>query len=118
MKLNPGGLRLSATDLANHLACRHLTTLDRGAAEGRWRPPDWYRPEADVLAQRGMEHEREFLKHLERQGREITRLDDESGGVSALDRTIAAMRGGADVIAQATLAGGRWLGRADVLLRI
>ena len=34
----------------------------------------------------------------------------------ALERTLAAMRGGAEVIAQATLAGGRWLGRADVLL--
>src|SRR5436309_1211590 len=60
VKLEASTLRLSATDLANHLACRHLTALDRGAAEGRWKPPDWYRPEADVLRQRGFEHERGY----------------------------------------------------------
>jgi predicted RecB family nuclease len=118
LKLEEEMLRLSATDLANHLACRHLTTLDRGLAEGRWKAPDWYRPEAAVLAERGLEHERAYLAWLEREGRTITRLDavGEPGG--ALERTIAAMRAGADVIAQATLAAGRWLGRADVLLRV
>jgi uncharacterized protein len=118
VKADAGTLRLSATDLANHLACRHLTGLDRGAAEGRWKPPDWYRPEAEVLRQRGFEHERAFLEHLERQGRRITRLDDEDDGRGALERTVAAMYAGADVIAQATLADGRWFGRADVLLRV
>src|SRR5437867_1519308 len=118
VKLETGALRLSATDLANHLACRHLTTLERGAAEGRWKPLDWYRPEAEVLRQRGLEHERAYLAHLERQGRRITRLGEDADGASALERTTAAMRAGAQVIAQATLAGGRWLGRADVLLRV
>jgi len=118
VKLEADTLRLAATDLANHLACRHLTTLDRGVAEGRWKPPDWYRPEAEVLKQRGLEHERAYLAHLERQGRRITRLDEDDQGTSALERTLAAMRAGADVIAQAALASGRWAGRADVLLRV
>jgi len=118
VKLEQETLRLSATDLANHLACRHLTTLDRGLAEGRWKAPDWYRPEAAVLAERGLEHERAYLAWLEQQGRTITRLDAEGEPGGALERTIAAMRAGADVIAQATLAAGRWLGRADVLLRV
>jgi predicted RecB family nuclease len=117
MKHEATGLRLSATDLANHLACRHLTDLDRGEAEGLWRRPDWYRPEAAVLAERGLEHERAYLAYLESQGRTITRLD-ESDGRRALERTVAAMYAGADVIAQATLANGSWLGRADVLLRV
>jgi uncharacterized protein len=111
-------LRLSATDLANHLACRHLTGLDRGAAEGRLKPPHWHRPEAEVLAQRGLEHERAYLAHLAQQGRRVTTLEDEADGMSALKRTVAAMYAGADVIAQATLADGRWFGRADVLLRV
>ena len=117
MRLVQGGFRLAATDVANHLACRHKTMLERGAADGRWEPPDWYRPEAEVLAQRGLEHERAYLEHLESQGREITRLDLEDGE-SAIEKTLAAMRAGADVIAQATLAHDRWLGRADVLLRV
>ncbi len=118
MKRDQDTLRLSATDLANHLACRHLTVLDRGAAEGRWKPPDAYRPEAAVLAERGLEHERAYLAHLEQRGLRVTRLDDEADGARALERTLAAMYAGAEVIAQATLAGGRWLGRADVLLKV
>jgi uncharacterized protein len=115
VKLDAGTLRLSATDLANHLACRHLTVLDRGAAEGRCEPPDWFRPEAAVLRERGFEHERAFLAHLERQGRAITRVSE---GSPALEQTVAAMRAGAEVIVQAALADGRWVGRADVLLRV
>src|SRR6185295_1967593 len=118
MKLETGVLRLSATDLANHLACRHLTTLDRGAAEGVWKPPDWYRPEAALLRERGLAHERAYLAHLEKQGRRITRLEEDDDDHRGLERTLAAMFGGADVIAQAALAGGRWVGRADVLLRV
>ena len=35
MKADSGtGFRLSATDLANHLACRHLTSLDLAVAVG------------------------------------------------------------------------------------
>jgi predicted RecB family nuclease len=117
MKLDTEHLRLSATDLANHLACRHLTGLDAGAAEGRWTPPDWFRPDADVLRERGLQHERAYLDHLEQRGLAIVRLEesDEHGG---LKETLAAMYRGAEVIAQATLAGGRWLGRADVLRRV
>ncbi|HTM58404.1 MAG TPA: TM0106 family RecB-like putative nuclease [Candidatus Udaeobacter sp.] len=118
MKLESGTLRLSATDLANHLACRHLTSLDRAAAEGRLTPPSAYRPDAAILADRGLEHERAFLAHLESQGRQVTRLDEGAEGAGQLELTLAAMRSGADVIAQATLAHGRWLGRADVLLRV
>jgi len=118
VKLELGTLRLSATDLANHLACRHLTALDRGVAEGLWKAPDWFRPEAALLRERGLEHERAYIARLEREGRRITRLDEEEEGRRALERTLAAMFAGDPVIAQATLAGGRWLGRADVLLRV
>jgi uncharacterized protein len=117
VKLDTETLLVSATDLANHLACRHLTGLDRGAAEGRWKPPDWFRPDADLLRERGLEHERAYLAHLERQGLEITRLA-EGDERSNLRETVAAMYRGAQVIAQATLAGGRWGGRADVLRRV
>src|SRR5207249_83306 len=58
------------------------------------------------------------LAHLERQGRSLTRLDAEGDEGSTLERTLAQMRAGADIIVQATLVAGRWLGRADVLLRV
>src|SRR6185369_6892551 len=111
-------MRLSATDLANHLACAHLTTLDRGAALGLVTLPHAFRPDADVLAQRGLEHERQYLDYLEAHGRTVTRLEAAGDGASALERTLAAMFAGADIIAQATLVNERWLGRADVLVRV
>ena len=119
MKLTSDLLRLSATDLANHLACRHLTGLDRGTVEGRWKPPDWYRPEAAILRERGLEHERAYLEHLAARGRVITRpgMGDADDG-QGLVWTTAEMFRGADVIVQATLGAGRWSGRADVLLRV
>ena len=61
---DPASLGLSATDLANHLACRHLTTLDLGAARGTIEPPHWKRPGLDALRERGIAHEKAFLTHL------------------------------------------------------
>jgi predicted RecB family nuclease len=118
MKVTGDGIRLSATDLAHHLACRHLTALDLAAALGELSPPRWQDPDLDVLELRGMEHERAYLDHLRAQGRTIADLRDAPTPGDAAERTGVAMRAGADAIAQATLARDRWLGRADVLLRV
>src|SRR5213594_3970540 len=111
-------LRLSATDLANHLACHHLTQLNLAVARGERRPPDFYRPDVAILRERGSEHEMAFLSHLEGQGLRIARPADAPDEDGAFGRTLSAMREGADVIVQATLLDGRWFGRADVLRRV
>src|SRR5713226_55072 len=118
MKLLPSDLRLSATDLANHLGCRHLTLLDRGVAEGRIERSKWRDPALQVMAERGLEHERQYLEHLEEQKLEVVRLPEDGSESDLVTKTLAAMRAGPDVIAQATLGRGRWLGRADVLRRV
>jgi predicted RecB family nuclease len=118
MKRTGGTLRLSATDLANHLACGHLSQLDLTVARGLRRPPDWNSPDAAILRERGEEHEDAFLTHLEAKGLRIARPRIDSGDEAGFDRTLAAMRDGADVIAQATLLDGAWFGRADVLRRV
>ena len=42
MKLTrPTSIRLSATDLAGHLACHHLTASNLRAARGEIEPPPW-----------------------------------------------------------------------------
>ena len=69
-------LQLSATDLANHLACRHVTTLDRAAAWGRIQPPVRHRADLERLDERGLLHEREHRAHLEAQGLHVTRLGE------------------------------------------
>src|SRR5258705_2658708 len=118
MKQTGDALRLSATDLANHLACRHLTSLDLSAARGERRPPDYFDPDAAILRQRGDEHEAAFLRHLEAQGRRIARPGEGPDAKTGAARTLSAMRERADVIVQATLLDGRWFGRADVLVRV
>src|SRR6266550_2735197 len=102
MKLVPSGLRLSASDLANHLGCRHLTLLDRGVAEGRIEASRWRDPALQVMAERGLEHERQYLEHLEEQKLEVVRLP-ENGRPDAelLAKTLEAMRAGPVIIAQA-----------------
>jgi hypothetical protein len=69
--------------LSNHLACGHLTALDVAVAASERAPPDWHSPGAVVLQQRGIEHERAYLAHLEASGIPVTDLRDiESDGDS------------------------------------
>lgn len=110
-------LHLSATDLAKHLACRHLTDLDRAVAEGRLDPPDWHDPALALLRERGLAHETAYVQHLRGQGKNVVDLRDFEE-VNAVARTRAAMVEGAEVIVQASLQDGCWGGRADVLLRV
>ena len=58
MRLVDAMLRLSATDLANHLGCIHVSQLNRGLAEGRLRKPVWDDPIGQLLRERGAEHEK------------------------------------------------------------
>src|ERR1039458_1989950 len=118
MKVDSGRIRLSATDLSNHLACHHLTESDMAVAAGRRGAPAWNSPDLWVLQQRGFEHEAAYLDHLRSAGLEVVNLGDLEGDGPAVSATCAAMENGIDVIAQATLASGRWFGRADVLRRV
>ena len=104
---------LSATDLANHLSCRHLTTLDLLLAKGEIAEPTWENPHLRVLQQRGLEHEKAYIDWLRSQDLTVIDLSNEPETA-----TWAAMESGVQVIVQASLASGPWRGRADVLLRV
>src|SRR5690606_34998820 len=109
-------LGLSPTDLVGHLACEHLTTLDREVAVGRrGKPPD-DDPNAEIIRRRGDEHERAVLADL-RARYEVAEMpagvDPRTGELLTLE----AMRSGAERIYQATFFDGRWRGHADFLVR-
>ena len=107
-------LRLSATDLANHLGCVHLSNLNLAVAQGRARRPAHRDdPVTVLLEERGREHERAYLTELRKRGGTIAEIAVKPGADGAAE-TLAAMRDGADVIYQAPLVGGRWHGRDTV----
>jgi len=118
MRLVDQILQLSATDLANHLSCTHLSQQSRAVAEGRAKKPKWHDPIAEILRERGMAHEAAYLAHLrETEGIGVVAIPEGSDADGA-ERTRAAMRAGAPLIYQAPLGNARWHGRADFLRRV
>jgi uncharacterized protein len=117
MRFINGHLSASPTDLANFLACRHKTALDRLVAEGKLAKPHVVDPLAEILRERGEEHERRYVNQLRAQG---LRMADVAGATfdERIERTLDAMRAGADVIVQAVLTDDQWLGYADVLRKV
>ena len=124
MQLIDGQPVFAATDLVGFLACQHLVGLELAALAGLVAKPERLDPEMDLIAKRGMEHERRYLAGLETGGRRVTRIEEDSGLPdrrarleAAARATREAMESGADVIYQATFFDGRWLGLADFLIR-
>lgn len=104
-----------ATDLTNFIGCRHLTVLERLAAHKLARRPFFDDPMLEILRERGLAHEQEYVRRLARAGKSIVEITRSAG---AFDETLKAMRDGADVIVQGRLEHGTWAGWADVLLRV
>jgi predicted RecB family nuclease len=117
MRMCPSSLELSATDLSQFLGCRHRTALDLAVAQGRRKAPQWRDPVAEILQQRGLDHEYRYTQALAAQGLAIANLQEHSGEDAAA-RALEAMREGVDVLFQPALRDGRWFGRPDVLRRI
>ena len=122
MQLVDDRLLLSASDLINHLECAHLTSLDLGVARGALTLEEKRTDAADLVARKGDEFELAHVESLRAEGREVTEIVGEPGleGLKrGAERTLEAMRGGAEVIYQAVLYDGeRWRGYADFLERV
>ena len=91
MRNADGRLAFSATDLSRHLSCGHLTSLRRAVALGEIDPPPPYDdPRADVLRQRGIEHEQRLLEQLAADGRTVETITATDTSFSHRDRAEAA----------------------------
>ncbi|HUQ53006.1 MAG TPA: TM0106 family RecB-like putative nuclease, partial [Gammaproteobacteria bacterium] len=117
MRLVAELLQLSATDLANHLGCVHLSQLDLAVAERRAERPRRKDPIVELLSERGRQHEAAYLRHLRGQKLVVAEIRT-APGADSVEATVAAMRDGADVIYQAPLADERWHGIADFLRKV
>jgi len=122
---------ISPTDLANHLACKHLTWLNLKSLETGISPRKLDDDLLEVLQHYGAEHEAKFLSVLKAQlealkltvvNLKVRRdkdtaytLDELKSGMAA---TVAAMTSGRDALYQPTFYsesdGFGWAGRADL----
>jgi uncharacterized protein len=119
MKVLNGQLRLAATDVGNHLACRHLTQLDLAVARGERTAPAWAAPDLAVIQELGKRHEAAYLRHLEDERKlRVVRLPEKGNEEAFVAETLRLMAEGVDVIAQGALRDGAWFGRPDVLLKV
>src|SRR6266403_1442428 len=120
MKIVGQQIRLAGSDLSNHLACRHLTTLELQVVRGERAAPDWADPDLAIILERGDRHEKDYLAHLAAQGLTVENLGhiDHKEEARLLAETLALMERGAQVIAQGALSDGEWFGRPDVLRRV
>jgi predicted RecB family nuclease len=118
-----GTLRLSPTDLANHLACAHLTQLELRVQRGELVRPVVVDPYGQIIMRKGNEHEAAYLARLLADRRRIARMltydDEEFVDEDARRGTEDAIHAGvADVLYQAYLTDGTWRGFADFLERL
>jgi uncharacterized protein len=123
MKLEGGRLRLAASDVANFLACSHLTRLDMLSARGQLRAP--YECDAGFqdLVARGEAHERAVLDGFAARGWSVCEIAYQPGDdAAAAQATLAAISSGVDVVYQGVLlaeqdGGPALFGRPDFLAR-
>jgi predicted RecB family nuclease len=126
VKITESHLRLSASDVANFLACQHLTQLDLQMAQGRLRPPREFDLGFQDLVRRGEAHETAVLDRFRAEGREVAEIPADASDASEAEATAAAIRTGVELIYQGTLTGESGsgpgqgpalLGRPDFLVR-
>jgi len=119
-------LVLTATDLSRFLGCPQLTQLDRAVAVGQiGKPPRWDDPGLEAVRKRGAQHEQAYLARAKARGGSVFELREPGPDLAEAERwqhlareTENAMKAGADVIYQACLFDGTWLGRPDFLERV
>jgi hypothetical protein len=80
--------------------------------------PSIWDPVLEVFAERGALHEQAYVEHLKKSGLSITVIDGVGVDPEAVAQTVAAMRAGAQIIAQGALQAALWSGRADILRRV
>ena len=127
------GLIVSATDLADHLRCDHLTTSEVASATGHMSRPERVDIRSAELALQGLRHETRYVELLKEAGNKITIIDGDAADNRHASRralqTRQAMQRGEDFIYQATFLQPSptglfankpilWVGHADMIRRV
>src|SRR5712692_6877935 len=110
-----GSVLASASAVVSYLGCAHRTTLDLVHLDTPLeKAPD--DEQMQLVQDKGRAHEAEFLGRLRASG--LVEIADDASLEEKLERTREAMRAGAEVIYQAALREGQFIGHADFLRRV
>ncbi len=116
MRKSNNKIIFSASDLSNHIHCKHLTNLNYEVVQGLKEKPISNNRVLDVLRERGIDFENSYLGTLESEGFSIIKIEQEDS--EAKQKTIEAMLQGVDYIYQARLSNDTWQGWADFLIKV
>jgi len=108
---------ISATAIANFLACHHLTTLDRAESVGKISKPFLPDESMELLKTLGIQHEQSYLNRLGA-STEVVRIPCDIPWADAVAQTVEALQRGAGAVYQATFQNNLWEGRSDFLIRV
>ncbi|OGP84585.1 MAG: nuclease [Deltaproteobacteria bacterium RBG_16_58_17] len=116
-KIN-GLIHYSASDVVNFLDCESLTTLDRINLETPL-PQAEDDEEALLYQRKGLAHEEAYVTQLRKNGTRFADISEHRDNLeAAVGETLAAMHAGVDIVYQAALEDGRFIGHADFLRRV
>ena len=101
-------IRLSASGLVNHLACRRLTEPNHEVAVGLRAAPEHWDPTLDLLWERGLAHEQAYIRHLTYAGAQVTWVKGSGLEAATVASTMKAMKAGKEVIVQGALVQGQF----------
>src|SRR5687768_6535389 len=107
----------SASDLAAFLECPHVTALDLIDLDtplGRAAPDEL----VEFMQDKGFAHEADYLDTLRVAGSRVVELSSARDLNEQVAATHAVLASGADVVFQAALASGNFIGYADFLRRV
>lgn len=116
MRKSKDEIIFSASDLANHIHCKHLTNLNHDAVNGVLEKSFTSNKSLLLLRERGEEFEQQILSEFENSGKTVFKVDKDT--TDAYGQTISAMRSGYDYIYQARLSTKKWQGWADFLRKV
>ena len=117
MKAHSDTIHLSATDLANHMYCPHLTSLNLKEIKKLLKAPYFHDPALIALQEKGEQFEKNYITELKASGKKVMEIN-RGDPAKAAEETISAMQQGAEIIYQARLRHDIWNGWADFLIRV
>ncbi len=103
-------------DLVTFLSCSYAAVLNNKKAIGELRSGS-NSDSSKLFAQKGLEHERNYLKLLKERGSEVVEISKAISLEERIAKTNDAIKKGVEIIYQGVLYDGLWRGDADFLIK-